>query len=290
MSQDTTLPPMLPLPKPYSVAAAHGLDDLHTGDSLIAYAQIYARAVLAAQVPRPCSAQTSESERQAVLSSTDAPQQAQGVPKTFPAEIWGLLAEVADRKGSEYTGPWEGPDGEPLQDAADAAIAWILPRTAAPQAEPQPEREPTTWSRYVAGMIACYLKWPDGDERTEAVARIIERRRWSDRQPEREPLSQSATDVLAERQRQISVEGWTSAHDDDHSHGEMANAASAYAWGANYPTILGAGNPPDSWPWGVEWWRPCDPRRMLVKAGALILAEIERLDRLAGIGTKGGDK
>ncbi|MCV2365567.1 hypothetical protein LNV23_19125 [Paucibacter sp. DJ1R-11] len=55
------------------------------------------------------------------------------------------------------------------------------------QAEPQPE--PTTWSRYVAGMIACYLKWPDDDERTEAVAGLIERRRWSERQPEREPLS-----------------------------------------------------------------------------------------------------
>jgi hypothetical protein len=32
-----------------------------------------------------------------------------------------------------------------------------------------------------------------------------------------------------------------------------------------------------------EWWKPTNRRRDLVKAGALILAEIERLDRAAGI-------
>jgi hypothetical protein len=74
---------------------------------------------------------------QTLYAEPQQAQQAQGVPEAFPAEIWGLLAEVADRKGTEYTSPWEGPDGEPLQDAADAAIAWILSRAAAPQAEPQ---------------------------------------------------------------------------------------------------------------------------------------------------------
>lgn len=34
------------------------------------------------------------------------------------------------------------------------------------------------------------------------------------------------------------------------------------------------------WPWSREWWKPKNPRRDLVKAGALIVAEIERLDRL----------
>jgi len=33
------------------------------------------------------------------------------------------------------------------------------------------------------------------------------------------------------------------------------------------------------WPWGKEWWKPSDRRRDLVKAGALIAAEIDRLDR-----------
>jgi hypothetical protein len=37
---------------------------------------------------------------------------------------------------------------------------------------------------------------------------------------------------------------------------------------------------PDGWPWAPELWKPANARRDLVKAGALILAEIERLDRL----------
>jgi len=36
---------------------------------------------------------------------------------------------------------------------------------------------------------------------------------------------------------------------------------------------------PDVWPWGGFTWKPTTPRRDLVKAAALILAEIERLDR-----------
>lgn len=33
------------------------------------------------------------------------------------------------------------------------------------------------------------------------------------------------------------------------------------------------------WPWPSKWWKPKSQRRDLVRAGALILAEIERLDR-----------
>jgi len=41
--------------------------------------------------------------------------------------------------------------------------------------------------------------------------------------------------------------------------------------------------PPESWLWGPEWWKPSsdDPRRDLVKGCALLLAEIERIDRAA---------
>jgi hypothetical protein len=35
------------------------------------------------------------------------------------------------------------------------------------------------------------------------------------------------------------------------------------------------------WPWDLKWWKPTTPRRDLVKAAALIVAEIERLDRAA---------
>lgn len=105
--------------------------------------------------------------------------------------------------------------------------------------------------------------------------------------------TQAARDVLAERERQKSVEGWTPEHDDEHEHGDMALAAACYAaQGDPEPQraysldVDEAGNPtppepPQSWPWSADWWKPKDHRRNLVRAGALILAEIERLDRLS---------
>lgn len=90
-------------------------------------------------------------------------------------------------------------------------------------------------------------------------------------------------DIAAERRRQQEIEGFGPGHDDGYLHHQMARAASAYAWFAGTPddwraTYSGA---PPSWPWGLEWWKPRDRRHDLVRAGALIVAEIERLDRAA---------
>lgn len=92
-------------------------------------------------------------------------------------------------------------------------------------------------------------------------------------------VPQAWLDVQAERRRQITAEGWTPEHDDAHSHGEMALAAASYA---AYAHVELSGDLPMFWPWGRTWWKPTTPRRDLVKACALALAEIERLDR-AGI-------
>lgn len=99
-------------------------------------------------------------------------------------------------------------------------------------------------------------------------------------------VSAAAADVLAERQRQVTAEGWTPVHDDEHSDGELALAASCYAYIAAYPDCCGGYKyeqwPKHKfWPWEESWWKPKTPRRDLIKAGALILAEIERLDRAA---------
>ncbi|EPY8485824.1 hypothetical protein ACXG99_000308 [Pseudomonas aeruginosa] len=94
-------------------------------------------------------------------------------------------------------------------------------------------------------------------------------------------VPQAWLDVQAERRRQITAEGWTPEHDDAHSHGEMARAAACYA-------LAGSSAPNDgtaallvslAWPWDEQWWKPSTARRDLVKACALALAEIERLDR-----------
>ena len=106
---------------------------------------------------------------------------------------------------------------------------------------------------------------------------------------ERDGTSLALADIREERVRQMHAEGWTPEHDDMHRAGEMARAASCYALQSTL------GNPERCfeaevsggtisyllWPWDGKWWKPTTPRRDLVKAAALIVAEIERLDRAA---------
>lgn len=93
-------------------------------------------------------------------------------------------------------------------------------------------------------------------------------------------VSRAVQDVLTERRRQVDEEGWTPEHDDEHKNGEMALAAACYARGysghhGNYPEDSDDG----LWPWHPSWWKPTNRRRNLVKAAALIIADIEREDR-----------
>jgi hypothetical protein len=82
--------------------------------------------------------------------------------------------------------------------------------------------------------------------------------------------------IAAERQRQITQEGWTPEHDAEHESGELGQAAVCY---------INHACPVDweihaEWPWLPSWWKPsADPIRDLEKAGALIAAEIDRLLR-----------
>jgi len=93
--------------------------------------------------------------------------------------------------------------------------------------------------------------------------------------------TQAAIDVLDERQRQIEKEDWTEQHDDEHDDESMAAAAACYAM----PRRIGQNMriPPEAWPdsWADKWWKPKDRRRDLVRAAALLVAEIERIDRAA---------
>ncbi len=103
-------------------------------------------------------------------------------------------------------------------------------------------------------------------------------------------LSSAAIDVLAERQRQKDVEGWTTEHDDEHATGAMARAAAVYAvvGSSDGRNITDDGSTHSVierlWPWDWSWFKANGRRRNLVKSGALVLAEIERIDRAA----KGG--
>lgn len=91
------------------------------------------------------------------------------------------------------------------------------------------------------------------------------------------------SDIAAERAKQLTQ--WTPEHDDRHLVGQLAMAAACYAM--HDVTITEPGLMyrigkliHDLWPWACEWWKPKDRRSNLVTAGALIVAEIERIDRL----------
>jgi hypothetical protein len=95
--------------------------------------------------------------------------------------------------------------------------------------------------------------------------------------------------ISEERLRQISVEGWTQQHDDQHTDNSLAKAAACYAMPKEtremYQSLSKVhGWFPRWWPesWDLKFWKPTPKNRIreLVKAGALIAAEIDRLKRL----------
>lgn len=121
--------------------------------------------------------------------------------------------------------------------------------------------------------------------------------------------------IAEERKRQVEVEGWNNLHDDDHDTMQLSGAAGCYVANAinkayegephtkkkrarfqyNYdPELnflvnngdrgdrqLNKGGWKDGWPWGEEWDKreKHDLMRSLVIAGALIAAEIDRLQK-----------
>ncbi len=99
------------------------------------------------------------------------------------------------------------------------------------------------------------------------------------------PRSRALEAIRAKRNRQIVGHGYTAEHDYRHDEGELAQAAAAFAIAAKYMAV---GEPPDGAArvWPADWGRmtpPASQREALESAGALILAELERLDREEGV-------
>lgn len=137
---------------------------------------------------------------------------------------------------------------------------------------------PAAWyydapSQAEAAIIDIRGMWGEDDCPTyEDVASAL--RRLLAAAPGKE-VPQAWLDVQAERRRQVEAEGWTPEHDDLYCAAELPRAAAAYILkGANDEA-------PAIWPFVAKWWKPRDARSNYVRAGALILAEIERLDRAA---------
>lgn len=185
----------------------------------------------------------------------------------------------------------EGDANVNRQDWIELADALVVLRETIPESE-RPAEPPHAvtllWTDTARRLRLCkdQLMWERGqrlkqDKATEIISRGAVR------------------DIAVERLRQVEEEGFGPEHDDEHSMGEMAKAAAAYAYhttaeraaayapapyGTPYherPPLEMAYPPRSLWPWDVSWWKPTDCRRDLVRAAALIVAEIERLDRRA---------
>ena len=97
--------------------------------------------------------------------------------------------------------------------------------------------------------------------------------------------------IADERRRQVEVEGWTPERDVEvHKDGGLVLASMCYImdyYGHLDSTAFRSfccEFARESWPWDFKWWKPSTPNdsiKQLVKAGALISAEIDRLQKVS---------
>ena len=160
---------------------------------------------------------------------------------------------------------WAG-DGEPSADAAAAPADANRTATAMLEAQRAALSEQMRDAALRTVQAAGYT-YHGGEHWKPPIGRRPAFVAWN---------TQASCDVMAERQRQVNKEGWTPALDDKYMNCELARAAACYAMADHAYSVP---YPADAWPWAADWWKPTTYRRNLVKAGALILAEIERLDR-----------
>ncbi|WP_263475394.1 hypothetical protein [Pseudomonas aeruginosa] len=212
------------------------------------------------------------------------------------ASLESKLAELEKQDLVDVPGPDEihqmaFEEGQPADDGDgylfsaeefDLFVQRLLDSCAAPVAQAQhsvPEVSGIGRDFAFPGSVVLYLRTEPTDDDLRAIHDGL---RSLAAAPGKE-VPQAWLDVQAERKRQVEVEGWTPEHDDAHSHGQMARAAACYA-------LAGSSAPNDgtaallvslAWPWDEQWWKPSTARRDMVKACALGLAEIERLDRAA---------
>lgn len=92
-------------------------------------------------------------------------------------------------------------------------------------------------------------------------------------------------EIALERMRQLVEKGYDFSHDDKHDHAELAQAAMACLQSSlHYPDRELVYGDEDAAFWWPNGWSPMKrkaPRAELIRAAAFIVAEIERLDRVA---------
>lgn len=97
--------------------------------------------------------------------------------------------------------------------------------------------------------------------------------------------------IALERKRQVEQEGWTHEHDAEHVNGELAQAAACYCM-----VNPGPAEQVDLWPdgWSIDDFKrtgaPQPSDRDLIRAGALIAAELDRRAAAAAVNMEAGNE
>ena len=206
--------------------------------------------------------------RRQIVAALAAPVLA-ALPDSPPLALREVLAEMVKMMDDGN----EAGAGNDWHVRAIAALAAAAPVEAAPVLASAPF-VPDAWISEVCGPEVNDLSYGQGFR--DGFNRCREQVLAAVPAAAPEPAC-AARDVLAERARQIEKKGHTPYADDCYSGSDLARAAACYA----YPELVAVAGL-EAWPWyDLSGWKPSDPRRNCVKAAALLLAEIERIDRAA---------
>ena len=187
-----------------------------------------------------------------------------------PEDIQALaLIRVGDGYAATAHGAWQ----------AHTFIArWEGFKACALRAEPPKSECAARKQGTAGGNMPADCDWPgcDCDPKTAKVIDALH-------DAHQLAMTHAQSDVLRERAAHFSREGFTNKGDDAYAPGTLAAAGACYA---KYWDAVPGSEEPGGWPWLTAWWKPTTPRRNLVKAVSLLLAEIEKIDRQPIIGAK----
>lgn len=133
-------------------------------------------------------------------------------------------------------------------------------------------RNCTTTGRDTGAQFVLVLH--DGRRRTYCCEECMDADATRREQEDRDEAD-GAEMIARERRRQIRELGYEMGDDDDYRSFELGKAALCYLRHA----VWGGRAFPRMWPWNPKTWKPKTKMLDLVRAGALIAAEIDRLNR-----------
>ncbi|MEE1922877.1 hypothetical protein V0R50_21055 [Pseudomonas sp. 148P] len=202
-----------------------------------------------------------------------------------PAVTLGLIAEIERHRQKTNTEGWKPEINIQPSDSHTAAPTVVHGLNKAEGDQPDLNFHLLQLAERSCSLLEDWVQLTD--TANEALTEQIKATR-SLLQSQSPTWSIAVRDLLAERRRQVREEGYTPGKDDQYTYGELAQAASTYAFWADprgarpddHIDYLNSGQQ-GLWPWAKECWKPTNQRLMLIKAGALILAELDRLDRRA---------